>query len=219
MPLPEWRVAPGLTPYPEAVATMEERVAAIRAGTAAELVWLVEHPPLYTAGTSAEPHELLSPDRFPVFATGRGGRYTYHGPGQRTAYVMLDLDARGRDLRGYVAGLESWIIAALVDLGVAARVIPGKIGVWTDDGPGRTKIASGPAKIAAIGVRVRRWVSYHGLAINVAPDLAHFAGIVPCGLPDPVTSLAALGRAATLADIDRALARHLPALLAGLGRS
>jgi lipoyl(octanoyl) transferase len=211
MPLPEWRAAPGLTPYPEAVATMEDRVADIRAGTAPELVWLVEHPPLYSAGTSAEPHELLSPDRFPVFATGRGGKYTYHGPGQRTAYVMLDLDARGRDLRRYVAGLEAWIIAALADLGVAARVIPGKIGVWTDD-------AGGPAKIAAIGVRVRRWVSYHGLAINVAPDLAHFDGIVPCGLSDPVTSLTALGRAATLGDVDDALARHLPALLAGLVR-
>ena len=211
MPLPEWRVAPGLTPYPEALATMEDRVAAIRAGSASELVWLVEHPPLYTAGTSAEPHDLLSPDRFPVFATGRGGKYTYHGPGQRTAYVMLDLDARGRDLRRYVAGLEAWIIAALADLGVAARVIPGKIGVWTDNG-------TSPAKIAAIGVRVRRWVSYHGLAINVAPDLAHFDGIVPCGLSDPVTSLTALGRGATLADADSALARHLPALLAGLAR-
>ncbi|MFZ4109376.1 MAG: lipoyl(octanoyl) transferase LipB [Polymorphobacter sp.] len=211
MPLPEWRVAPGLTPYPEALATMEDRVAAIRAGSAPELVWLVEHPPLYTAGTSAEPHDLLSPDRFPVFNTGRGGKYTYHGPGQRTAYVMLDLDARSRDLRRYVAGLEVWIIAALADLGVAARVIPGKIGVWTDNG-------TSPAKIAAIGVRVRRWVSYHGLAINVAPDLAHFDGIVPCGLSDPVTSLTALGRAATLADADSALARHLPALLAGLAR-
>ena len=211
MPLPEWRVAPGLTPYPEALATMEDRVAAIRAGSASELVWLVEHPPLYTAGTSAETHDLLSPDRFPVFATGRGGKYTYHGPGQRTAYVMLDLDARGRDLRRYVAGLEAWIIAALADLGVAARVIPGKIGVWTDNG-------TSPAKIAAIGVRVRRWVSYHGLAINVAPDLAHFDGIVPCGLSDPVTSLTALGRGATLADADSALARHLPALLAGLAR-
>jgi lipoyl(octanoyl) transferase len=218
---PEWQVEPGLLPYPQAVAAMEDRVAAIRAGTAPELVWLVEHPPLYTAGTSAEPHELLSPDRFPVFATGRGGKYTYHGPGQRIAYVMLDLDARGRDLRNYVAALEAWIIAALADLGVAARVIPGKIGVWTDS-------AAGPAKIAAIGVRVRRWVSYHGLAINVAPDLGHFGGIVPCGLPDPVTSLAALarpekdaslGRPATLADVDDALARHLPALLARLGQA
>ena len=209
---PEWHVQPGLLPYAQAVATMEDRVAAIRAGTAPELVWLVEHPPLYTAGTSAEPHELLSPDRFPVFATGRGGKYTYHGPGQRIVYVMLDLDARGRDLRAYVAGLESWIIAALADLGVAARVIPGKIGVWTDS-------PAGPAKIAAIGVRVRRWVSYHGLAINVAPDLAHFDGIVPCGLSDPVTSLAALGRAATLPALDDALARHLPALLAQLGQA
>lgn len=209
---PEWRVAPGLVPYAHAVATMEDRVAAIRAATAPELVWLMEHPPLYTAGTSAEPHELLSPDRFPVFATGRGGKYTYHGPGQRIAYVMLDLDARGRDLRAYVAALEGWIIAALADLGVAARVIPGKIGVWTDS-------PAGPAKIAAIGVRVRRWVSYHGLAINVAPDLAHFDGIVPCGLSDPVTSLFALGRPATLPAVDEALARHLPALLAQIGHA
>ena len=227
---PEWRVEPELLPYAHAVATMEDRVAAIRAGTAPELVWLVEHPPLYTAGTSAEPHELLSPDRFPVFATGRGGKYTYHGPGQRIAYVMLDLDARGRDLRAYVAALEGWIIAALADLGVVARVIPGKIGVWTDSpagaagtsssaGAAGTSNSAGPAKIAAIGVRVRRWVSYHGLAINVAPDLAHFDGIVPCGLSDPVTSLSALGRPATLADVDAALARHLPALLAKLGQA
>lgn len=218
---PEWRVEAGLVPYAHAVATMEDRVAAIRAGTAPELVWLVEHPPLYTAGTSAEPHELLSPDRFPVFATGRGGKYTYHGPGQRIAYVMLDLDARGRDLRAYVAALEAWIIAALADLGVAARVIPGKIGVWTDSpaGAAGTSNSAGPAKIAAIGVRVRRWVSYHGLAINVAPDLAHFNGIVPCGLSDPVTSLAALGRTATLTTVDAALARHLPALLAQLGQA
>jgi lipoyl(octanoyl) transferase len=207
---PEWRVEPGLLPYSHAVTTMEERVAAIRAGTAPELVWLVEHPPLYTAGTSAEPHELLSPDRFPVFATGRGGKYTYHGPGQRIAYVMLDLDARGRDLRAYVASLEGWIIAALADLGVAARVIHGKIGVWTES-------PAGTAKIAAIGVRVRHWVSYHGLAINVAPSLAHFDGIVPCGLSDPVTSLSALGLPATMADVDDALARHLPALLVRLG--
>ena len=217
---PEWRVEAGLVPYAHAVATMEDRVAAIRAGTAPELVWLVEHPPLYTAGTSAEPHELLSPDRFPVFATGRGGKYTYHGPGQRIAYVMLDLDARGRDLRAYVAALEGWIIAALADLGVAARVIPGKIGVWTDSpaGAAGTSTSAGAAKIAAIGVRVRRWVSYHGLAINVAPDLAHFDGIVPCGLSDPVTSLSALGRPATLAAVDDALARHLPALLAQIGQ-
>jgi len=212
LPLPEWRVEPGLLPYPQAVATMEDRVAAIRAGTAPERVWLVEHPPLYTAGTSAEPHDLLSPDRFPVFVTGRGGKYTYHGPGQRIAYVMLDLDARGRDLRGYVAALEAWIIAALADLGVAARVIPGKIGVWTET-------PAGTAKIAAIGVRVRRWVSYHGLAINVAPDLSHFGGIVPCGLSDPVTSLTALGRPATIADVDRALADQLPVLLARLGQA
>jgi len=205
----EWRVEPGLIGYAAAVAAMENRVAAIRAGTAAELIWLVEHPPLYTAGTSAEPQELLSPDRFAVFTTGRGGKYTYHGPGQRIAYVMLDLDARGRDLRAYVAALEGWIIAALADLGVDATVIPGKIGVWTDS-------PKGTAKIAAIGVRVRRWVSFHGLAINVSPDLSHFDGIVPCGLTEPVTSLAALGRSATLGDVDAALAAHLPVLLARL---
>jgi lipoyl(octanoyl) transferase len=210
MTQPEWRVSDGLVPYDEALAAMEAGVADIRAGRAGELVWLLEHPPLYTAGTSAEPHDLLSPDRFDVFATGRGGKYTYHGPGQRIASVLLDLDVRGRDLRGYVAALEGWIIAALADLGVAARVIPGKIGVWTET-------SNGTAKIAAIGVRVRRWVSYHGLAINVAPDLSHFNGIVPCGLSDPVTSLAALGRPATIADVDTALAAHLPALLARLG--
>jgi lipoyl(octanoyl) transferase len=202
---PEWRVEPGLLDYPAAVAAMEARAAAIRAGTATELVWLVEHPPLYTAGTSAETGDLIDPERFPVYPTGRGGRHTYHGPGQRTVYVMLDLDARGRDIRCYVAALENWAIAALAELGVAARVIPGKIGVWVGD-----------AKIGAIGVRVRRWVSYHGLAINVAPDLAHFSGIIPCGLTDPVTSLAALGVAADMAALDRALQRQLPAMLARL---
>jgi lipoyl(octanoyl) transferase len=202
---PEWRVEPGLTDYPTAVATMEARVTAIRDGTALELVWLVEHPPLYTAGTSAVATDLIDPDRFPVFSTGRGGKHTYHGPGQRTVYVMLDLDARGRDIRCYVAALEKWVIAALADLGVSARIVPGKIGVWVDD-----------AKIGAIGVRVRRWVSYHGLAINVAPDLSHFTGIVPCGLDDPVTSLKALGVAADMQALDSALQRHFTALLAAL---
>jgi lipoyl(octanoyl) transferase len=203
--LPEWRVEPGLLDYAAAVAAMEARAAAIRDGTASELVWLVEHPPLYTAGTSAQPADLIDPTRFPVHRSGRGGRYTYHGPGQRTVYVLLDLDARGRDIRCYVAALEKWVIAALAELGVAAHIVPGKIGVWVGD-----------AKIGAIGVRVRRWVSYHGLAVNVAPDLAHFSGIVPCGLTDPVTSLAALGVAADMAALDNALRGQLPAMLARL---
>ncbi len=203
--LPEWRVEPGLLDYAAAVAAMEARAAAIRDGTASELVWLVEHPPLYTAGTSAQPADLIDPTRFPVHRSGRGGRYTYHGPGQRTVYVLLDLDARGRDIRCYVAALEKWVIAALAELGVAAHIVPGKIGVWV-----------GAAKIGAIGVRVRRWVSYHGLAVNVAPDLTHFSGIVPCGLTDPVTSLAALGIAADMAALDNALRGQLPAMLARL---
>ena len=207
--VPEWRVEPGLLPYPDAVAAMEARVEAIRAGQAPELIWLVEHPPTYTAGTSAVPSELLAPDRFPVFSTGRGGRYTYHGPGQRVVYVLLDLDRRGRDIRRYVAALEGWIIASLADLGVTGRVIDGKIGVWVEAGAER-------AKIAAIGVRVRRWVSYHGLAINVAPELSHFGGIVPCGLDEPVTSLAALGGRTAMPDIDRSLKAHAPMMLAAI---
>ncbi len=207
--MPEWRVEPGLLDYPQAVAAMEARVAAIHAGTAQELIWLVEHPPLYTAGTSADAADLLAPDRFPVFATGRGGRYTYHGPGQRVVYVMLDLDRRGRDIRRFIAALEGWIIAALVDQRIAGRIIDGKVGVWVDT-------AAGAAKIAAIGVRVRRWVSFHGLAINVAPELSDFDGIVPCGLSEPVTSIAVLGGSAELAVIDGSLAAHLPAMLAAL---
>ena len=202
--MPEWRIDAGLTDYAAAIAAMEAHAAAIRNAGAAERIWLVEHPPVYTAGTSADPAELLTPERFPVFAAGRGGRYTYHGPGQRVVYPMLDLDRRGRDLRGYVATLEAWIVAVLADLGVAARAVPGRVGVWTDT-------EAGEAKIAAIGVRVRRWVSYHGLAINVAPELEHFSGIVPCGLPDyPVTSLAALGRDVAFDAVDAALRRHLP---------
>ncbi len=205
----EWRIAPGLTDYPIAVAAMEERAAAIRHRGARELIWLVEHPPLYTAGTSADPRELLDP-HLPVFVTGRGGRYTYHGPGQRVVYVMLDLGARGRDVRRFVAGLEDWIIAALASLGAAAYVVPGRVGVWT--GP-----AADPAKMAAIGVRVRRWVTLHGAAINVAPDLTHFGGIVPCGIDDArVTSLADLGRPSSLADCDDALRAALPQFLASV---
>ena len=206
---PEWRVEPGLIPYPVAVAAMEARAAAIHAGTATELIWLVEHPPLYTAGTSAVAADLLRPDDFPVFTAGRGGRHTYHGPGQRVVYVMLDLGARGRDVRRFVAGLEGWIIAVLATRGQTARTIDGKVGVWVET-------PQGAAKMAAIGVRMRRWVSFHGLAINVAPNLAHFSGIVPCGLAEPVTSLAAMGDTATLADIDAALAITLPAMLAAL---
>ena len=197
---PEWRVTPGLLPYPEAVAAMEARVAAIRAGTARELVWLVEHPPLYTAGTSADPADLLDPDRFPVFKTGRGGRFTYHGPGQRVAYVLLDLERRGRDLRAHVHRLEEWVIRTLARLGVRGERRAGRIGVWVVLPDGRE------AKIAAVGVRVRHWVTYHGLALNVAPDLDHFAGIVPCGLAAwPVTSLEALGLSVPMAEVDRHL--------------
>jgi lipoyl(octanoyl) transferase len=209
----EWRRSTGAVPYPQALAEMEDRAAAIRDKGAGELVWLLEHPPLYTAGTSAAADELLSPDRFPVFRSGRGGRYTYHGPGQRVGYVLLDLDRRGRDVRGYVHALESWVIAALARFGVAAYPAEGRIGIWVDT-PG------GEAKIGAIGVRVRRWVSLHGFSINVAPDLSHFTGIVPCGLAAfPVTSLAALGVSATLADVDAALAATLPDFLHALCRS
>lgn len=208
----EWRVEPGLLDYEAAVAAMEARVAAIRAGTAAELIWLVEHPPLYTAGTSAAAADLLDP-RFPVFASGRGGKYTYHGPGQRVVYLMLDLATRGRDVRRFVAAIETWVIAALGHLGVAAHVVPGRVGIWT--GPRGDEV-----KIAAIGVRLRRWVSFHGIAINVDPDLGHFGGIVPCGIADAgVTSLAALGRGRDLAEIDLALYAELPKLLDFIGGS
>jgi lipoyl(octanoyl) transferase len=183
----EWRRSPGLTPYPEALAGMEARAAAIRAGDAAELVWLLEHPPLYTAGTSADPAELFNPEGFPVYAAGRGGRYTYHGPGQRVGYLLFDLDRRGRDVRRFVHALEGWLIAALGDLGVAARRAPGRIGIWAD-GP------NGEAKIGALGLRVRRWVTMHGFAVNLTPELSHFSGIVPCGIADfPVTSLGEMG--------------------------
>lgn len=198
LPLPEWSVAPGLTPYADALVAMEARAAAIAAGDADELVWLVEHPPVYTAGTSADPAELIDP-RFPVFATGRGGRYTYHGPGQRVGYLMLDLGRRGRDVRCYVHALERWVIAALARFDVAAYQVDGRVGIWTARG-------GTEAKIGAIGVRVRRWVTLHGFAVNIAPDLGDFTGIVPCGLPDyPVTSLAALGITADLASFDAAL--------------
>ena len=197
-----WAISPGLTPYAAAVAAMEARVAAIAEGSAGELAWLLEHPPLYTAGVSAKPADLRDPERFPVFKTGRGGQFTYHGPGQRVVYVMLDLRARGRDVTRFVANLEQWLIGALKRLGIEAYVKPGLVGVWVDTGAGRAD------KIAAIGVRLRKWVSFHGIALNVAPELEHFTGIAPCGISDPmlgITSLAALGASARMADVDAAL--------------
>jgi lipoyl(octanoyl) transferase len=195
----EWRTSPGLTPYPEALAAMEARAAAIRAGEADELVWLLEHPPLYTAGTSADPAELTNPRGFPVYAAGRGGRYTYHGPGQRVGYVLIDLDRRGRDVRRFVHALESWLIATLGDLGIAARRSPGRIGIWVDRG-------GVEAKIGALGLRVRRWVTLHGFSVNIAPELSHFSGIVPCGIADsPVTSLDEMGVRDVSARFDLAL--------------
>ena len=207
----EWRVTPGLTDYAQALVTMEARAAAIRDGSEPEMVWLLEHPPLFTAGTSADPRELTNPLDFPVFEAGRGGRYTYHGPGQRVGYVMLDLERRGRDIRRFVHALEGWMIDSLGFLGVEARREPGRIGIWT--GRGR-----GEAKIGAIGVRVKRWVTLHGFSLNVAPRLDHFGGIVPCGIAEyGVTSLEALGIDATMADLDAALERKLADFVSALG--
>lgn len=199
----EWAVSTCPVAYEEAVAAMEARVEAISCGEAAELIWLLEHPPLYTAGVSARPADLLAPHRFPVFASGRGGQYTYHGPGQRVAYVMLDLSRRGRDVRAFVADLETWLIEALAAFGVTGERRCGRIGVWVVRGPGA---AAREDKIAAIGVKLRRWVSFHGISLNVAPDLEHFSGIIPCGVTDHgVTSLADLGAAAPMGEVDRAL--------------
>ena len=210
LPDPEWRVTPGLTDYPAAVSAMETRVAGIRDGSARELIWLVEHPPLYTAGTSAQAGDLLDPDRLPVFQTGRGGQYTYHGPGQRVGYVMLDLDARGRDVRCFVDSLEHWLIDALGVLGITAYQAAGRVGIWT-------RTSAGEAKIGAIGVRVRRWVTFHGFALNISPDLGNFMGIIPCGLPTfPVTSLNELDNYSTLADADAALGATFSSFLAAL---
>ena len=195
----EWRVNDGLTPYREALAAMESRAAVIRAGTAPELVWLVEHPPLFTAGTSADRAELFNPQGFDVVEAGRGGRYTYHGPGQRVGYLTLDLGRRGKDIRRFVHALEGWVIDALAELGVPAHRAPGRIGIWT--GAGADEV-----KVGAIGVRVKRWVTLHGFSINLDPDLSHFGGIIPCGIATHgVTSLRALGNPATMADLDRAL--------------
>jgi lipoyl(octanoyl) transferase len=199
----EWAVSEGLVGYEAAVAAMEARAAAIAAGEAAELVWLLEHPPLYTAGVSSKDGDLLDAGRFPVHRTGRGGQFTYHGPGQRVAYVMLDLNARGRDVRAFVRGLEAWIIGALGEFGVPADVREGRVGVWVErKGPGWSR----EDKIAAIGVKVRKWVSFHGVSLNVEPDLGHFGGIVPCGIAEHgVTSLVDLGVPATMDEADAAL--------------
>ncbi|WP_459854152.1 lipoyl(octanoyl) transferase LipB [Dongia sp. agr-C8] len=203
----EWRISAGLVDYPAALAEMEARAAAIHAGTAPEQVWLLEHPPLYTAGTSARPEDLLLPEALPVYKAGRGGQLTYHGPGQRIGYVMLDLAARGGDLRRYVHDLEDWIIRSLACFGVKGERRDGRIGIWVAGEDGRED------KIAALGVRVRHGVTFHGIAINRDPDLAHFAGIVPCGIqesatqPFGVTSLAKLGKSVTQAELDAALQR------------
>ncbi len=200
----QWAVSRLPVPYPEAVAAMEARAAAIAEGTAGELVWLLEHPPLYTAGVSAKNDDLLDPNRFPVFASGRGGQFTYHGPGQRVAYVMLDLTKRRRDVRAFVASLEAWVIGALARFNVEGEIRDGRVGVWVE-----RKTAGAPTredKIAAIGVKLRRWVSFHGISLNVEPDLGHFSGIVPCGQTEHgVTSLVDLGLPVTMDEADEAL--------------
>jgi lipoyl(octanoyl) transferase len=199
-----WQVSQGPVSYPEAVAVMERRVEAIRREGARELVWLLEHPPIYTAGTSAKPVDLISPQRFPVFQSGRGGQYTYHGPGQRVVYLMLYLERRGKDLRGFVRRIEDWVIGALARLGVNGHTREGRTGIWV---PRPDKHPLAEDKIAAIGIRVRRWVSFHGVSINVAPDLNHYDGIVACGIRDQgVTSLADLGLSRSMAELDAALA-------------
>ena len=206
----DWITSDGLVAYPDALAAMEQRVAKIRNGSAAEAVWLLEHPPLYTSGTSAKRKDLTDPDRFPVYDARRGGEYTYHGPGQRVAYVMLDLAARGRDVRHFVAQVEEWVIATLAEFGVKGERRAGRVGVWVVR-PEKAPNADGSPceeKIAAIGLRVRRWVSFHGLSINVEPDLSHFDGIVPCGIREHgVTSLVDLGLPVTMDDVDTALKR------------
>jgi lipoyl(octanoyl) transferase len=209
----EWRVSDAPVPYEEALAFMEQRAAAIREGTHSECIWLLEHPPLFTAGTSADSAELFNPMGFPVHYAGRGGRYTYHGPGQRVGYVMLDLEKRGKDIRRFVHRLEQWMIDALADVGVSAHRTEGRIGIWVGEGPNE-------AKIGALGVRVERWVTLHGFAINVSPDLTHFGGIVPCGIAEfGVTSIAALGKQIPLTSIDCALKRSFSSFLNGLERA
>ncbi len=206
----EWRISEGLTDYDFAVAEMEARAEAVAKGEAEELIWLVEHPPLYTAGTSAKREDLVDPDRFPVYASKRGGQYTYHGPGQRVAYAMLDLNKRGKDVRKFVADMEAWVIATLAEFNVTGEIREGRVGVWVvrDDKPLTITGAKAEDKIAAIGLRVRKWVSFHGLSINVDPELSHFDGIVPCGIREHgVTSLVDLGLPVTMEDVDSALQR------------
>ena len=206
----EWRSAGGLVDYGEALAFMEQRVAAIREGSERECVWLVEHPPLFTSGTSADPAELFNPFGFPVYDAGRGGRYTYHGPGQRVGYLMLDLEKRGRDIRRFVRSLEGWIIATLAEVGISAHRAPGRIGIWVGEG-------SAEAKIAALGIRVKRWVTLHGFSINLAPDLAHFSGIVPCGISEfGVTSIQAQGLEVGIDALDAAIKRSFSGFLSSL---
>lgn len=198
----QWQVSNGLTAYPDALAKMEARAKAIAAGDAGELIWLLEHPPLYTAGTSAKPEDLVEPNRFDVFKAGRGGEYTYHGPGQRVAYVMMDLRKRGRDVSAFVHALEQWIINTLSELEVTAERRCGRVGVWVAHDDGRED------KIAAIGIRLKKWVSFHGISINLNPDLSHFGGIIPCGIAEHgVTSFHALGRDIKMAQLDDSL-RH-----------
>ncbi len=203
----DWKTLPGLSPYLETLAAMEAHVAAMNEGRAAEAIWLLEHPPLYTAGTSAKPADLVQPDRFPVYPVGRGGQYTYHGPGQRVIYCMLDVKARGEDVRCFVRDLERWVIATLAEFNITGEIRPGRVGVWVQrpDSPGPDGQPS-EDKIAAIGIKLRRWVSFHGISINVEPDLSHFDGIIPCGIREHgVTSLVDLGLPVTMADLDAAL--------------
>lgn len=209
----EWKVSDAPVPYDEALRFMERRAAAIREGTSRECIWLLEHPPLFTAGTSADPSELFNPEHFPVHDAGRGGRYTYHGPGQRVGYVLLDLEKRGKDIRCFVHALEGWMIDTLAALGVSAHRADGRIGIWVGEG-------AEEAKIGALGVRVKRWVTLHGFALNIAPDLAHFSGIVPCGIAEfGVTSLAKLGKQMPLASVDEALKASFPSFLNALSKA
>ena len=208
----EWRISNEPVAYDEALAFMEHRVAGIRDGAARECVWLLEHPPLFTAGTSADPAELFNPQDFPVYEAGRGGRYTYHGPGQRVGYVMLDLDKRGKDIRCFVHALEGWMIDTLGGIDVSAHRANGRIGIWVGEG-------AEERKIGALGVRVKRWVTLHGFALNVSPDLAHFSGIVPCGIAEfGVTSLAELGKQIPMKRVDAALRQSFPSFLKALER-
>lgn len=216
----EWKISDGVTSYEEALAFMEARAAYIAEGTAEDCIWLLEHPPLYTAGTSARSEDLKDPNRFPVYPSKRGGQYTYHGPGQRVVYVMMDLNRRGRDIRCFVQDLERWVIATLAEFNLTGHIREGRVGVWIER-PDRPLLPNGAVaedKIAAIGIRLRKWVSFHGLSINVEPDLGHFDGIVPCGITDyGVTSLVDLGLPVTMDDLDVALRAQFDAVM--LGRS